>query len=465
MIISVIPSGVFASGYADTYGVSSKSIGMANAVTAIANDWTSSWYNPAGLGKTYTIKKYAGGSADDEDDDGKSGNEGLYINELAVVMHFALPSMEINIPRDGVYGADNLQFSTVTLGVVVDINKIVKMPDYISSARLGIILGVGLDGWMYKLNDISPVSHNYVRYGREAERTMIVAGAGFGFLNDMFGIGLGANMINSSEATTKISNIQLAFGVQQPMAESKMNTSATSALNAGFYFSVEKLYEKLKGLEFGMGYRMESYMKIHPFMSDTKMLLAGVGIPVALAMYDFYSPHIISTGLAYTRWDVTASMNIDYEMWSLYDFGPAYTKGYLYYDTEGKANYLELPEMQDIVTFRLGFAWDLKRWVSWATAYCGYYYQPYYVPDEAMTGDFNLLDNTRHAVSFGATFDFPKMWRFGGPVEVNFAYQYQYLSERKVKKEDLVLTTADFNPDYTFGGGSHAITLGVGMKI
>lgn len=484
-----------ASNFADTYGLSSRSIGMANAVTATANDWTSLWYNPAGLGKTYTLPSY------NIDEDGKvqsfaglteetgttyrqrllgfEASEGnvYFPGELALTILYTSPMMDLDIPRDGVYADEDLDFGVIIVGFVFDINSIVAMPDFISSARIGIALGTGLDGWMYKINDISPMTHNYLRYGREAQRTIILMGAGLGFLDDLFGVGLAANIQNRSEARTRLEGLLLDPEVQSPQGQSRMTTEVRPFLNAGLYVNPvgiaeffdtsEEIIDILSGLEIGVSYRMETEMETYPFISESVMEVGSIDVPVSLAMYDYYSPHIISTGIAYTRFDLTASINIDYEMWSGFNLGRAYKDGVYYYDPDDPEEkiYVPLKSMNDIVTFRLGMAYDVKRWVEGLTVFTGYYYQPSFVPDSAVKGDFNFLDNDKHVASIGAEYLIPNFWRFAGPVEINFAYQFQYLVPRDVKKTDLVITEPDKNPDYSYGGMCHTLTAGVGIKF
>ncbi len=43
---------LFASNSAETFGFGTRGISMGNAMTATVDDWSSVWYNPAGLGKT-----------------------------------------------------------------------------------------------------------------------------------------------------------------------------------------------------------------------------------------------------------------------------------------------------------------------------------------------------------------------------------------------------------------------------
>ena len=160
-------------------------------------------------------------------------------------------------------------------------------------------------------------------------------------------------------------------------------------------------------------------------------------------------------------------------MWSGFNLGPAYSEGVAYYEEENDAEieddlekkYLTIPEMDDIITFRLGLAYDMKRWVEGLTVFTGYYYQPSFVPDSAVKGDLNFLDNDKHVASIGAEYLIPNFWRFAGPVEINFAYQFQYLVPRDVKKTELEITEPDDNPDYTYGGMCHTVTAGVGIKF
>lgn len=479
---------LFAGSYADTYGMSAKSMGMANAVTATVNDWSSLWYNPAGLGKTYSLPRYnktaeknqiaetklKRGSNAITVEEAVASSEEFFPAELAVVVMYTAPMMNLQIPRTGVYAENELNFGTTTFGIVIDCNTLVKMPEIISSARFGIALGTGLDGWMYKINDTSPMSHNYLRYGREAQRTMILAGIGFGFFDDLFGIGVGANIQNRSEARSRVKDVLLSPDIQYPVAESKMTTYIAPFLTSGLYINPERITPVLKGLEIGMGYRMATEMKTHPYQSDSVMLVAGLTVPLSLAMFDYYTPHIISTGLAYTIFDVTTSLNLDYEMWSGFNLGPGYKKGVLYYtDPSNKdtSAYAKIPSMEDIIVYRLGISWDMKKWVSWLTLLGGYYYQPSFVPDSAVAGDMNFLDNDKHVLSFGAIFAFPKTWRFGGPVELSISYQYQYLTERSVHKTNLEATKGPpenyykYNPDYKYGGMCHTVSMGAGIKI
>jgi hypothetical protein len=48
---------------------------------------------------------------------------------------------------------------------------------------------VGDDLSVTKVSDVEPQTHNYLRFGREAQQTMIMTGLGLGFMDDAFGLG------------------------------------------------------------------------------------------------------------------------------------------------------------------------------------------------------------------------------------------------------------------------------------
>ena len=71
---------VLANSSVDTYGLSPKGMSLGNAMTAHVNDWSSVYYNIAGLGRT---SQY---------------NEGESVSELFFGYMATLPQMDIDIP-------------------------------------------------------------------------------------------------------------------------------------------------------------------------------------------------------------------------------------------------------------------------------------------------------------------------------------------------------------------------------
>jgi len=469
-----------ASNFADTYGFSAQGIALGNAMTARVNDWSSVYYNIAGLGRTLPPEKKSvpavqekekekekgkGDKKNSKEDPKKkskknevipasSAEQHFYVNDLAITYFRTIPQLDITIKRTdeegndlSTDGADIDSYGFTIVGLAVDLNLIYRMPKIISSARFGIGMALNDDLSAVKLNDVDLRTHNFVRYGREAQKAVVIAGAGLGFLNDMVGFGVGANISFCGEGTVLLENVNMESGTQVPDGQSKMDLSLSPSLVAGMYISPGRLFPIVEGLDLGVSYRQESYMEIYPFKTAALAMDNAVVMQMVVAILDYYSPHIITWGAAYTRWGVTVSADMEYHMWSRYKVNVA-----------NNEHYSDLPEFRDILVYRLGVEWQ---WMSWLSLMCGTYYQPSFVTDSASGGVFNFLDNDRYTGSAGVKTGLPRMFGFGGPVEITAAYQLQYLAEKSVTKED----PTTFNPDYKYGGTSHSLLIGIVLKL
>ena len=152
-ILTVFFAGSLFASFAETHGFSASGIARGNAVTATVNDWSSVFYNIAGLGRTRTglsvekqqapalmLKK---GAADEN----AAAEEKAYLNDqIGLNFFYTMPSMKIDIPRKDVKAAENLNYGIATLGLVLDLNHFYRMPKFISSARFGLGLGTMMDG-------------------------------------------------------------------------------------------------------------------------------------------------------------------------------------------------------------------------------------------------------------------------------------------------------------------------------
>ncbi|HPA74157.1 MAG TPA: hypothetical protein PKY31_17935, partial [Spirochaetota bacterium] len=341
----MLPAQVMAGSFANTHGFSAKGIAMGNVMTAVVNDWSSVYYNISGLGKTkgidapaqaktgsLTIAKLQNKVLAEKTVPGGGAGESQEnpINELAVTFMYTMPVFKIDIDRRDpstsqpldTKAADQLNYGMMIIGIALDINKIVRMPDFISSARFGLGLGTPADGKATKVNDIDLRTHNWLGYGREAQVATIIAGMGFGFLNDMFGVGVGAHISFHGEGAVLVSDVEIGPADQTPPSQSRMDLATVPSIVAGLYFKPEKLVPKLKGLEVGVAFRQESFMKIYPFSTGTVLKVGGSEMKLAMCIYDYYVPHTASAGVAYTRWKTTLSLDAEYQMWSLYEYSP-----------------------------------------------------------------------------------------------------------------------------------------------
>ncbi len=472
--------------FADTYGFSAIGISRGNAMAAVVNDWSSVYYNIAGLGRTKGVEIAQPQEEKEKLTLQQKGTKETpevvvnpydllqYKDQLAINYMYTQPQMTIDIPRTDIVADKELNFGTVTLGLVLDLNHFVKMPSFISSSRFGLGLGVMQDGSLVKVYDIDLRTHDFVRYGKEAERAVILAGVGFGFMDDVFGVGAGANVWTGGRGAVNLSQVELGPGEQTPNAEVQMELTPTIAPVAGIYLSPGKKIQALRGLDIGITYRGEVYMEVDPFSTAAELYIAGVTLNMALSIFDYYTPHIITGGIAYTFLPVkplrglTLSVDVEYQMWSKHKVSRSK-------ETFWANNGVTIPKFQDIIVPKVGLSYNfgcLSPKMQWLTMNLGYAYRPTYVPDDAVNDVslFNFMDANTHIGSAGLSFTIPKIGPMVAPIVITLAGQVQMLQDRQVIKnrvaikqiydnfddkpdEDYTQAVIDaLYPDYSFGG-------------
>ncbi len=497
-----LSSALFAGGFAGTYGFSAEGIARGNAMTAVVNDWSSVFYNVAGLGKTRNL---AGEPAAREGEmtlklrkaegEGETARKDIHSSQFSSSLLFTMPKLKLNIQRYNRTSGSNPfyypektdaarmdPYGFLVIGGALDLNTLMKLPDFISSARLGIGMGMNWDFSMVKVNDIDPRTHNFIRYGRECQKAEVFIGGGMGFLNDAFGAGLGINASFHGKGKMYM-EAQLTGDYQIPIGQATMDLSIVPAAICGIYFSPLQFASSTRGihiLDIGASYRMAAKLKISPFDAAAGILGGAIGMNLLTAIFDYYTPHTVNTGLAYTHTPsgVGVSIDVDWEMWSKTEFSRVMEYHY------GAG----LPRFRDTLSFKLGLKYDAASFIS---VMMGYSYVPSILDtntgtqptvrigttaNKYVTGVYNLLDNDKHMASAGLKFTLPKMSMIKGIAYLTLAYQFQYLVPKSVSKNgisydmtnnslDDVAQTYLLNPSYTYGGMNHSIMVEIGMKI
>jgi long-chain fatty acid transport protein len=423
----------FAATIADTYGLSPKSMAMGNAMTAHVHDWSSVYYNISGLGRTSHLSE-----------DASRG-------EFFTGYLFTSPSTELDIPQrySGTTTYDtnadeDLDFGSYVIGAAVDLNSIYQMPWVISSSRFGLALSVGDDLAIARVNDIEPQTHNYLRFGKEAQQMMLISGVGLGFFGDLFGVGVGIKSSFGGKSIILLEDVQVGTDPQTPRQQTQMELELdVSSWVAGLYFDFGKLFESLNGLSFGFAYREESRFELD-LKTISVVEVGGIPLDLNLSMLDYYQPASFSAGISYQftdRWLV--AVDAEYQTWSDYDVSS--NQSYHYSSI--------LPELDDIWIPKIGVQYKPS---PKAGFYLGYYYQPSFVPDDAVKGEVNWLENDKHVGSIGLSYDTGKWAGLQKPMVLHAGYQFQYLVDREVEKD----TPTTLNPSYSYGGTVHTVTLG-----
>ena len=450
IIFAITCASSYASNYAGTFGASPKGLALGNAMTARANDWSSVYYNIAGLGKTV------------DDYDRVTDDTKIYKNQFAAGYLYNKPEFDVDIDRN-TQALYNLETDTFVLGGVLDTNLFYKLPSYISSSRIGVIVGLNADLTMVKINDIDMRSHNYFRYGRESQSIMIMFGLGFGLFDDMIGFGAGVSQSMGGSGQIMATNLKITTQEQTPDLQAKFDFEISkNPLILGAYIKPGRVVPELEGLDLAFSYKQESYLYVEKFNMITTVDAGEIIMPIVAGMFDFYQPPIYTTGLAYSTSKYILSVDLELRQWSKYKVSK-YTRDFFEEDLN-----VDLPELDDVIIPRVGLQCNLTDSMD---LLMGYYYEKSCIPDKAAQGVFNLLDNDKHVGSAGVVCRLPKtsnlpliggvyegiMSGLNGPVDVTASYQLQYHVDRDVNKTN----PTDVNPDYSYGGTCHSFMVGM----
>jgi long-chain fatty acid transport protein len=470
----------FASSTAETIGFSAEGVAMGNAMVSIAHDWSSVYYNIAGLGRTtYRQPQAEAGSKTmalrSKSDDGaaKSKESEIYPNEIYLGFMYTYPMFEIDINRRTSGGipqktnaAEELDYAALMVGVAFDVNNLYKLPEkIISSCRLGLGLVTNGDLSVAQVNDVDMRTHNWLRYGREAKRLSAFVGLGIGFMKDMIGIGIGVNASFVGEGKVSLDNVAVSGAPQVPEGQTKMALALSPFAICGLYFDFGRVVPVLEGLSIGSAYRQESYLEIDPFPTLAIIQNGNIQMTLLLAIFDYYSPHMATWGISYSRWGVTLAFDMEHQLWSRYKVSSKCK-----YTFENRSG-IKLPDYDDIFVYKVGISYDALKWL---TIMVGYTYQPTFVPDKSLEGIFNVMDNNKHIASLGASFTVGKFLGTQGPIKITVAYQFQYLEPRDVVKNQTQIVNdlpasypyyAGLNPNYSYGGMVHTALLGIKFML
>ena len=457
-----------ATNIADSIGFSAEGVARGNAMTASTNEWSSVFYNIAGLGKTRGFPKEPQKQIENDTDGTATTNPAVdrehLPNQFALSAMMMQPRLKLAIFNSSKIPdtIKNKPYGFILLGATFDINNIHKLPPMISSARFGFGLGMNMDGSIAKAVTMDPRKHDFLMYGRQVQRLVLYAGLGIGLFKDVIGFGVGLNFSIAGKARV-IPEKHITGIPMIPVGIAELDLNFDPDLVAGIYISPGNRGNILKGLELGASYRMESKWRLFPLAVIASILGSQLPAMMNLAILDFYQPHTITTGVAYTRSIVTVSVDVDYQMWSM--FTNMSTKSLQYYN---------LPDLRDILLYKIGFKFAVLDWLS---VMFGYYFQPSILAKSTggtlnmllngsiKWGMYNYLDNDKHVASVGLRF-MPIIDSFKGRVNIILSYQFQYLAEKSEKKySDIATATYVANPPYSYGGMHHALICEIGFRI
>lgn len=387
----------------DIFGLSARSMAMGGAMTGDATDFSSLYYNMAGM--VHAEPNVGMGlliGLDDVNVRLKARPPGYDLPDLgqsaaAIPSRYRLRARQGTEDIPDTYGffigaVSSLGIKGLRVGGMA----------YLPVNRLGLQQTHFADEREQYFSN----SLDFELLGGRSQHQVVIVGAAYA-LTEWLSVGGGLSFLPSTAGTNYVyidnptdqSNVQVALNQEQ-----KGNVAPHAGLMLG----------PVEGWRVGLSYRGENHMsvdvenevQIRGFQESEGGFPVIQQLPNALA----YSPHQLALGVSSTRGGLTWSADVTWSLWSRY----------LNNQSERGAGF------EDTFTPRLGVEYPLY---PWFTLRSGAAYEASPVP--AQTGRTNYVDNSRLIISLGSGHP---LELFDAPVEVSWVGQLHYLVPRDTQK-------------------------------
>ncbi len=414
--------------YFDLFGTGGRSSAMGGAMTAAADDWTATYYNPALLTLETT----------------PTFGFGYSLMAPALTMAFANPTPA--------YAPKQTAFQS---GIIAGVS--LPMP-----GRLGERLHLGLAAFVpvgpfvrVRLNDSA--TPYFFAYDHAPSTFTISAALGLK-ITEWLRVGLGVHILASfaGPATMSLDIVNGRF----PVRELDSELFIVPAPTAGIAIT------PLPGLSIGASFRSQIGLDVKlPATVQIDGLDAALQLQIEGTTQ--WSPHQINFGAAYMLPVIPLLLTVDatYSLWSLApdqslnvvltlagaDIDKLGLTGALDAPTPGNERRLPKNYFSNTLAVRAGAEY---RPIDWFALRAGYNFRPTHVPIQ--TSGTNLLDNDTHTLSLGVGFRFPDVFKFfEGRFSVDLTGQLGLMPQRQNIKD----TADDSVGDVSAGGNIFSASL------
>ena len=371
---------------ANQFGISPRGIGMANAVSAVIDDYAAVYYNPAGLALSQDT-------------------------DLTIGYLYSHPRVKV---RDQA-GIETIGFNKGTNAILLGFKGSLRslLPEkWARNIGLGLLAGVPEN-----LKKAAMVETSYYKdmlfpvFGRVPDILIACGGLGIELLPKRIYIGAGVR-------------VALTLGVQDLLVT--MDLGKNENVYQNFDGNVDTEARPIAGLivrpwdplRFSFVWRRGGPTARIDVNGFGIVQLGNLQLPLSasLVFRDFYVPDEFSGSIAYQPLEkLLLTVEVTYAKWSSYNI-PYNEK------TPGDP-------FQDIVVPQVGVEYSLLRFLK---IWMGYYYQPSPVKFHQPFTQF--LDTDEHVFSTGMEFSRHIMNRFpDGTLKLQFFFQYQHLPHRSLE--------------------------------
>jgi long-chain fatty acid transport protein len=441
-------SSVFASGYTDTYGIGNRAISLGGAFTAVADDFSAAYYNPAGLAQSKDLGlsiEYLFTSPSIEVDKLSGGSLIIYNNPNNI------DSGIRNDPTQAT-AANGMNLGIPVIGLMIDINKIFKLPVH---TQLGIAAALPESADVsYRIHDYPPDQPHFIRYGDDINRITLAVGLGIEAVKDIFYIGGGVQAMLHGPGKFAINGLDsdLHNEYQDVEAQSEFGAVFDYVPTFGLLLASPVLEKTtMAKVKLGFSWRDQQELQLGPIPVSTWIDAGGLIInqPMMLDMNCFFTPEEYSLGLALDTEPVLVSLEANLQKWSKYSL--SYTDS---------VNGYEDPGFNDTTNYRIGVSY---KGIKNLNINAGYMYQPSPVPNQSGKVS-NYIDLDKNIFSLGAGYKFKFPWDvFKQPLKVEGVLQYQKLKEITVIKDGVTGQSWVDQVSYDVKGTSFAAGLNLNL--
>lgn len=433
--VACIGTSAWASGMTDTYGVGTRAIALGGAFTAVADDFSAAFYNPAGLGQTnghhfsleylYTMP--------DIDVKTSNGEDLVIYDQLGDVR---------TDPTEGTAG-HGLDLGFPVIGLILDINDIAKLP---VNVQLGAAISLPEDlDIAYRIRDYPPDQPHFIRYGDDIDRILLAVGVGVEAVKDVIYVGGGVQAMLHGPGSFYVDGLSLT----EANVVSQSEFGALLEFEPTFGLLVTPFDKKLK-IGFSWRDAQELDLGVIPIVSP--MVIGGLvtNVNMNLDIKAFYTPEEYSIGVAFDLDPVLVSLEVNKQLWSNYA-----------YSTTDSYHYFGSPDFKDTYNYRVGVEYKLNPKTS---LMAGYFHQPSPVPDQSGKVS-NYIDMDKDCFSLGASYMLdPPFGITKEPVKLGLTAQYQMLDDVSVTNKDGVTGISwEDEEDYTVEG--NALAFGASVSV
>jgi len=366
---------------ASQYGLSPRAIGMGNAVSAVIDDCSAVYYNPAGLALRGDSNLSVSYFHVHPSINGSGGHEKGFKEEINAVMISYKQNLKTLLPKKWE--------RNITLGILALLHEDLKK---------GAVIDTSLYDEM-----LFPV------FGRAQD--ILVVGAGLGVeLHKSFYLGAGIRLA----VTLDLQNITLGVKNLPELEWVFLNTDA----------NIDTEMRPIVGciLRPWSSLRIAAVWRKGGPIGDVTMIAEGaiedMLLPVIVQFHwvDFYEPDEIAGSLAYEPLgNLLLALELTYARWSEYN-----------------VPYKETPPgdpMRDIFIPRFGAEYSVSPVLKFQL---GYYYQP--SPVKSVQPYTNLLDTDKHVFSFAGQLSWHLLkCVLGKPLQFQLYFQYQHCPRRTLE--------------------------------